>query len=105
MCVWKGGIVSTRLTGLDGTVPAEAYNFDSNGMHIYFYEGHSINNLYFSSLQRSTNPVIGIGPYHHSIAGNFLGTKIFVVQTFHDNIFVVADCTAGKGRQGRFICG
>ena len=24
---------------------------------------------------------------------------------FVDNIFVVAACTAGKGRQGYFICG
>ncbi len=29
LCVFGRGIVSTRLTGLDGTVPAQAYRFDS----------------------------------------------------------------------------
>ncbi len=48
---------------------------------------------------------------YYRIAGNFRGTKKFVVEQifshFVDNIFVVAACTAGKGRQGRFIriCG
>ncbi len=46
------------LTGLGGTAPSEAYHFDSNGMHIYFYEGHSIDKLYFFGYQRSINPVI-----------------------------------------------
>ena len=50
VCVWKG-VVSTRLTGLVGTAPAEAYHFDSNGMHIYFYEGHSIDKFFFQSLE------------------------------------------------------
>ncbi len=31
----------------------------------------------------------------YRIAGNFRGNKIFVIGA----------CTAGKGRQGRFICG
>ena len=34
VCVFGRGIVSTRLTGLDGTAPAEAYHFDSNGLFL-----------------------------------------------------------------------
>ncbi len=53
LCVWRG-VVSTKLTGLGGTVSAD---FDSNGMHINFYEGHSNDKSYFSCHQRSANPV------------------------------------------------
>ena len=58
VCVgaWKGGSSKPRLTGLDGTAPAEAYQTEC--ILIYFYKGHSIDNLYFSGLQRSTKPVI-----------------------------------------------
>ncbi len=28
-----------------------------------------------------------------------------LISHFVDNLFVVAACTADKGRQGRFICG
>ncbi len=52
VCSEGGGVVSTKLTGLGGTAPSEGYHFDSNGMHIYFYEGHSIDKLYFSGLIR-----------------------------------------------------
>ena len=45
----------------------------------------------------------------YRIAGNFRGDKIFrgsaILRHFVGNIFVVAACTAGKGRQGRFIRG
>ena len=44
----------------------------------------------------------------YRIAGNFRGTNIrgsAILRHFVGNIFVVAACTAGKGRQGRFICG
>ena len=53
---WKGGSSKPRLTRLDGTAPAEAYQTEC--ILIYFYKGHSIDNLYFSGLQRSTKPVI-----------------------------------------------
>ena len=42
-------------------------------------------------------------------SGQFSGDKIFrgsaILRDFVGNIFVVAACTAGKGRQGRFIRG
>ncbi len=44
----------------------------------------------------------------HRIAGNFRGQNIrgsAILRHFVGNIFVVAACTAGKGRQGRFIRG
>ncbi len=34
VCVFGRGVVSTRLTGLDGTAPAEAYHFDSNRLFL-----------------------------------------------------------------------
>ncbi len=48
VCVWKGG---------RGTAPAEAYHFDSNGMHIYFYEGHSIDTIFSSLAPNPSLPV------------------------------------------------
>ena len=48
----------------------------------------------------------------YRIAGNFRGTKYSwfirgsaILIHFVGNIFVVGACTAGKGRQGRFIRG
>ena len=44
----------------------------------------------------------------YCIAGNFGGQNIrgsAILRHFMGNIFVVGACTAGKGKQGRFICG
>ncbi len=44
----------------------------------------------------------------YRIAGNFRVTNIrdsAILRHFVGNIFVVGACTAGKGRQGRFIRG
>ncbi len=41
----------------------------------------------------------------YRIAGNFRGTKYSWFSNIVGNIFVVGACTAGKGRQGRFIRG
>ncbi len=41
----------------------------------------------------------------YRIAGNFQETKYSWLRHFVGNIFVVAACTAGKGRQGRSFVG
>ncbi len=62
VCVFGKGVVSTRLTGLDGTSSAEATQMECT---LDFTKGHLIdsfinysNNYSFSGLQRSTRPVI-----------------------------------------------
>ena len=60
-------------------------------VHHFFNEIHTFFNLFY---------------YH--IAGNFGGKNLrgsAILRHFVGNIFMVGACTAGKGRQGRFIRG
>ncbi len=45
VCVWKG-VSKHKANWLGGTAPAEAYHFDSNGMHINFMKDIQFDKLY-----------------------------------------------------------
>ena len=83
---------------------AQPYILHRNQLLYLWKHSCTINNTYnysqFSSYH-STYTVNG----KYRIASNFRGTKYLLLRHFVGNIFVVAACTAGKGRQGRFIRG